>query len=177
MTIYWFPDNTVLCNFAAVNELLLLRRILDERGRWTDAVAQEAHKSTSTFPVLRSVREDGWLGEPIEVSKKNEVEEIHTIRRVVFGGGSDKPTQHLGEAQTCYIIRSWPNLAGSHWITDDRDAYDYARFQGITARRTADLMSEAIQCGYLTQQAAYEMMQKMVAADRGLWLPPSASDL
>jgi predicted nucleic acid-binding protein len=177
VTIYWFPDNTVLCNFAAVDKLPLLRRILDERGRWTDAVAQEADNSSLTLPVLRSVREDGWLGEPIEVSRKNEVEEIHTIRRVVFGGSSDKPTRHLGEAQTCYIIKNWPSFAGSHWITDDRDAYDYAKFQGITTRRTADLMSEAIQCAYLTQQSAYEIMQKMIDADRGLWLPPSASDL
>jgi hypothetical protein len=45
VTIYWFPDNTVLCNFAAVNELPLLRKILDERGRWVDAVADEARRS------------------------------------------------------------------------------------------------------------------------------------
>lgn len=149
MTTYWFPDNTVLCNFAVVDALTLLRKILDERGRWTDAVAQEADNSSSILPALRSVRTDGWLGDPVEVSKKHEVEEIHAIRRAVFGGG-DKPTKHLGEAQTCYIIKNWPSFAGSHWITDDRDAYEYARFQGIIAKRTADLMSEAVQCAYDT---------------------------
>lgn len=176
MTIYWFPDNTVLCNFAAVDQLPLLVRILDERGRWTDAVAQEAAKSSSTYPALRSIREDGWLGEPIEVSDEDEVARIDAIRRAVFGGG-DKPTKHLGEAQTCYIIKHWPSYADSHWITDDRDAYEYAKFQGIRARRTADLISEAVQCAYLTQRAAYEMLQKIADSGRALWLPPSASEL
>jgi hypothetical protein len=34
MTLYWFPDNTVLCNFAAVDGLALLEQILRGRGRW-----------------------------------------------------------------------------------------------------------------------------------------------
>lgn len=176
MTTYWFPDNTVLCNFAAVDALPLLRLVLDERGRWTDAVAQEADRSSATFPALRSVRKDGWLGEPIEVDNRDEVARIDAIRRAVFGGG-DKPTQHLGEAQTCYIIKHWPGYGGSHWITDDRDAYEYARFQGITTRRTADLMSEAVECAHLSRSAAYELLHKMADSDRCLWLPPSSSDL
>lgn len=40
MTRYcWFPDNTVLCNFSAVGSLSLLEKVLDGRGRWTQAVA------------------------------------------------------------------------------------------------------------------------------------------
>ncbi|MGH3277686.1 MAG: hypothetical protein ACRDNW_00920 [Trebonia sp.] len=41
MTEHLFPDNTVLCNFAAVNRLDLLKSVLGGRGRWTEAVAYE----------------------------------------------------------------------------------------------------------------------------------------
>lgn len=33
-----FPDNTVLCNFAAIERLDLLIGWLRGRGRWTEAV-------------------------------------------------------------------------------------------------------------------------------------------
>lgn len=39
-----FPDNTVLCNFAAVDQLSLLRNWLLDRGRWSEAVAAEASR-------------------------------------------------------------------------------------------------------------------------------------
>ncbi|GAA2490405.1 hypothetical protein GCM10010406_28160 [Streptomyces thermolineatus] len=44
MRTWWFPDNTVLCNFAAVDRLPLLEKVLDGRGRWTQAVAHEARR-------------------------------------------------------------------------------------------------------------------------------------
>lgn len=94
----------------------------------------------------------------------------------MFGGG-DKPTKHLGEAQTCYVIEHRAGLSGAHWITDDIDAYEYARFKGITTRRTADLISEAVQCGYVTQRNGYVILEKMADSGQGLWLPPSADDL
>ena len=53
MTDYLFPDNTVLCNFAAVNRLDLIKSVLDGRGRWTEAVAYEASRSASKLPALR----------------------------------------------------------------------------------------------------------------------------
>ena len=37
-----FPDNTVLCNFAAVERLDLLRDWLRGRGRWTEGEDQAA---------------------------------------------------------------------------------------------------------------------------------------
>ena len=52
MTEHLFPDNTVLCNFAAVNRLDLLRSVLGGRGRWTEAVAYEASRSAAKLPPL-----------------------------------------------------------------------------------------------------------------------------
>ena len=50
MTAFWFPDNTVLRNFAAVKRLDLLESVLAGRGRWTAAVAYEATASTRFLP-------------------------------------------------------------------------------------------------------------------------------
>ena len=67
MTEAFFPDNTVLCNFAAVDRVHLLRSVLGERGRWTEAVAYEASRSAAHLRALAGLAVDGWLSEPVEV--------------------------------------------------------------------------------------------------------------
>ena len=61
MTDAFFPDNTVLCNFGAVDRVDLLRSVLGERGRWTEAVAYEASRSAAHLRALTSLAADGWL--------------------------------------------------------------------------------------------------------------------
>lgn len=73
MNQFLFPDNTVLCNFAAVDQLDLLKAVLDGRGRWTEAVAYEATRSAAVLPALRALAESGWLDEPIEISDETDV--------------------------------------------------------------------------------------------------------
>ncbi|WP_075978138.1 hypothetical protein [Actinokineospora bangkokensis] len=51
MNTFLFSDNTVLCNFAAVDRLDLLESALNQRGRWTEAVAYEASRSASSLPA------------------------------------------------------------------------------------------------------------------------------
>ena len=55
MTEAFFPDNTVLCNFAAVDRIDLLRSVLSEHGRWTEAVAYEASRSAAHLRSLASL--------------------------------------------------------------------------------------------------------------------------
>lgn len=45
MSALIFPDNTVLCNFAAVERIDLLMDWLRGRGRWCAAVHREASDS------------------------------------------------------------------------------------------------------------------------------------
>ena len=106
MTEPLFPDNTVLCNFAAVDRLDLLRSVLGGRGRWTEAVAYEASRSAAMLPpLLRLAGKDGWTNR--SRSPTRQTGEIERIRRAVFGGTDDQPLKHLGEAQTCYVIKNW----------------------------------------------------------------------
>jgi len=177
MTEYLFPDNTVLCNFAAVDRLDLLRSVLGGRGRWTEAVAYEAHRSAAKLPPLRTLPSEGWLDEPIEISDPKDIQKIARIRRAVFDGTDDKPLKHLGEAQTCYVIKNWPSFAGSWWISDDRDALRYARFQSITTRETIDIVSIAVADGDIGAAEAFTLMNQMADCDRCLRLPKSAEEL
>jgi predicted nucleic acid-binding protein len=149
--IYWFPDNTVLINFACVSRLDLLEEILRGRGRWTEAIADEAQRSARFYPELSNVVRGAWLGEPIEVADREDQIAIERVRRAAFGGSAHEPRKHLGEAQTCHVIRTNPEFAASFWITDDYDAAEYAKRQGITTLDTQGLISEGIQDDCLHQ--------------------------
>jgi hypothetical protein len=177
MTEHLFPDNTVLCNFAAVDRLDLLMSVLGGRGRWTEAVAYEASNSAAKLPPLLRLASEGWLAEPIEITDPADVQKIERIRRAVFGGTDDQPLKHLGEAQTCYVIKNWESFAGSWWISDDGDAIRYARFQNITTRETIDIFSIAVADGDIGAAEAFGLMKQMAARDRHLRLPKSAEDL
>lgn len=172
-----FPDNTVLCNFAAVERLDLLKTVLDGRGRWTTAVAVEARRSALTLPALEMVPVEGWLGEPIEIDDFAEIHQVDQIRRKAFGGTRKHRTKHLGEAESCYVIQNWASFAGSEWISDDRDALRYARKQGIPTRETIDLMRAAVACDCITFESAFALMLHMSACDRHPRLPKCAADL
>jgi hypothetical protein len=177
MTEFLFPDNTVLCDFAAVDHLDLLRSILGGRGRWAEAVAYEASRSERYLPALASLKTESWLGDPIEVTDDTDIQQIERIRRAVFGGTDDRPLQHLGEAQSCHLILNWAEFAGSWWITNDRDALRHARFKGITTRETIDLMSIAVSNGDISARDAFDLMRLMADAGRSLRLPRSAAEL
>ncbi len=177
MTQHLFPDNTVLCNFAAVNRLDLLKSVLGRRGRWTEAVAYEASRSAAKLPPLLTLPSEGWLDDPIEISKASDIRKINQIRRAVFGGTDGEPLKHLGEAQTCYVIKNWASFAGSWWISDDREALRYARFQNITTRETIDIVKIAVADGDISVPDAFGLMNQMADSDRYLRLPKSAEEL
>jgi predicted nucleic acid-binding protein len=177
VSVFLFPDNTVLCNFAAVDRLDLLQAVLNGRGRWTATVAYEAGRSARFLPALGGIATEGWLEEPIEITAEPDVQRVNRVRRAVFGGTDDAPLKHLGEAETCFVIKEWTAFAGSWWISDDREALRYARFQGITTYETIDLMSMAVVSGDISEQRAFDVMIRMCEKGRSLRLPRSASAL
>ncbi len=177
MAEFLFPDNTVLCNFAAVDRLDLLRAALNERGRWTEAVAYEASRSEAVLPALATLKTDPCLGDPIEIADEKDMLRVERIRRAVFGGTDAEPLRHLGEAQTCHLILNVKEFAGSWWISDDAEALRYARFQHITTRETLDIVRIAVVNGDISASSGFKLMQEMTDRDRHLTLPKSADDL
>lgn len=177
MAEFLFPDNTVLCNFAAVDRLDLLKAALNERGRWTEAVAYEATRSEAILPTLAGLRTDPYLGDPIEIIDEADIQRVERIRRAVFGGTDAEPLRHLGEAQTCYVILNVKEFADSWWISDDAEALRYARFQGITTRETIDIIREAVVNGDISASSGFSLMREMADRGRHLTLPKAAVDL
>lgn len=174
MNTCWFPDNTVLCNFACVARSDLLKAVLDGRGRWTEAVADEAAMSARVLPDLQSVLTGGWMGHPIEVNDATEIRKIELTRRQVFGGSEDEPRKHLGEAQTCFILLNRAEYRGSLWISDDRDALNYARGRGLVVKQTFDLISEAVSVGMISRSEGYATLLLMKQKGNSLTVPRSA---
>jgi hypothetical protein len=54
MTALFFPDNTVLINFAMINRMDLLERLANGNGAWCATVAAECRKSAD-FPGLAAM--------------------------------------------------------------------------------------------------------------------------
>ncbi|WP_063895245.1 hypothetical protein [Streptomyces sp. Root369] len=177
MSDFLFPDNTVLCNFAAVERLDLLRAVLAGRGKWTAAVSREARKSAEQLPALHDLRQQGWLGEAIRVTAPDDVENVGHLRTAVFGGQADRYLQHLGEAETCHIIQRWPQFSGAWWISDDKSALEYAIGQGIMTAETLDVMQLAVKAGFVAAEDGFALMQKMRQLNRYPRLPQSVADL
>jgi hypothetical protein len=166
-----FPDNTVLCNFAAVHRLDLLQGFLRGRGRWTEAVAGEARASARVLPDLAMVDSQGWLGEPVQIDEPDAVTGVEHLRRDVFGGTATQPLKHLGEAQTCFLLRGDKKWQGAWWVSDDRDALDFARFQGITTLETIDVVRHLVADRDVQVHQALDMMRAMAGSGRHLRLP------
>jgi hypothetical protein len=162
-----------MINFAVVGRIDLLETVLRGRGRWTEAVEQEARKSGQYYPALG--KSTAWLGQPIEVNDLFEIRQIEGIRRAVFGGSSIRPLQHLGEAQTCYLLRFRTEFRESLWLSDDRDAIAYAKHQGIVTRETWEVVAEAVAMGDINADDGYALVEEMSSSDRGLRVP-SRSD-
>ncbi|WP_020575678.1 hypothetical protein [Actinopolymorpha alba] len=177
MTAFCFPDNTVLCNFACVDSLPLLAKILDGRGRWVEAIAFEAKRSANIHPSLASISVEGWLGDPVEITDRHDIARIERLRRAVFGGRAGEPLRHLGEAQTCHVIQHWSEFAGSSWVSDDRESLRYARLVGIPALDTADLIGVAIADDYLSRSEGFLLLQRMVIAGRHPRVPTHPAHL
>lgn len=178
MAVLVFPDNTVLCNFACIARTDALVAHLRGRGRWVEAVAHEASQSAGHLPDLSLlVGEASPMGEPIRIEDPADIAAVERLRRIVFGGMADQPLQHLGEAQTCHLLQADPQLRGSTWVTDDRDAYRYAAQQGLTARTTVDLVQAMVADSDLDASAAHRMLLAIDDVRPGLDIPARPDDL
>jgi hypothetical protein len=61
------------------------------------------------------------------------------------------------------------------WISDDREALRFARFQKIATRETIDIMSIAVADGDISAPDAFDLMNQMADSDRYLRFPVRAS--
>lgn len=169
-------DTCTLINFAAVQELDLLEATLRGRSHWTQAVEQETHRFVHTMPVLRPLIEGKWLGEALELDSTSDHEEVERLR-AALGGTSTRPLEHLGEAESIRAILSRSQLKGAVLLTDDRDAAELAQFRGLMTWDTPRLLADAFHMGEVRHPAAYNILVRMRAAERGVRVPANCRDV
>ena len=157
------PDTTVLCCFAAVDRLDVVRTVLAGRGRWTEAVRFEVGRSAHHLPALADVEPDGWLGEPVAPAGEVEVLGVQNLRRVVFRGTD--------------LIQHRDEFSGAVWLSGDRDSLRYARGQGIEAADTMDVVRAAVGLGLLTPDDGFDLLRAMEREGRKLRQPVSVGEL
>jgi predicted nucleic acid-binding protein len=178
MATCWFPDNSVIINFAVVDRLDLLRSSLRGQGRVVEAVHYEIGQSQSRVPNLHKLDREDWFGEAIRIDDEHAQQAVESMRKIRFGGEDSKPREHLGESQTLHVLRTDPEYSGSVWITEDRGAFRVAKAMGLIARDTRDLLEELVAFGELAAQAAFEIAVQMDRAGRPLMrMPTTVRDL
>jgi predicted nucleic acid-binding protein len=77
--------------------------------------------------------------------------------------------QHLGEAQTIYHLSAIEPSAV--FATDDRDAYNTAQRRSLHVIDTPDILIKSYEAGLLGCPEAYELLNKMAIAGRGVVVP------
>lgn len=177
MPVHWFPDNSLICNFAAVDELELLRTSLHGSGRIVEAVEYEIGRSAQRVRNLVRLDTTAWFGEAISFEDERDITAIEIMRRTRFGGDDTAPLEHLGESQTLHLLRTRPEFAGSVWMSEDGGALRVARTMGIVTRDTRAVLEELVAFGEISAVRAFEIAVAMVGTDRPvLRMPGSARD-
>lgn len=122
------------------------------RGRWCATVAKECTRSSS-YPGLQELsRAHAIFGTPLYPETGAERLEVQHLR-VELASPGDKPTAHLGEAETLAIIGSRPVLAGV-FVTDDGAAIRLANSHKVRVVTTWDLIRTLVRAGRVTEDDA-----------------------
>lgn len=131
----FFPDNTVLINFAHIGRVTLLGDLLPTR-QWCNTVAVECGKSAG-YPGLADLNNaPAVFGAALEPDRAERID-TEVLRQQMAQPG-DRITAHQGEAETIAIIQR-RNIAAV-FATDDNGAAAYARANNILVVSTWDLI-------------------------------------
>lgn len=120
------PDASALRHILADGMVDLARDTWDGDAHWTEAVAAD-------LPPAQQHRLD-WLPEPIEVSEPEEIATVERMRRAVFGGAPERPTDYLDQAQILFVITSYPTWQDAVWISAEPAVLDFARRRKLSCR-------------------------------------------
>jgi predicted nucleic acid-binding protein len=156
--VLFFPDNTVLVNFAIVRRIDLLETLANGNGRWCLTVSAECDKSARIEGLedLRQVRR--FLGNPLIPTA---IERVTTnVLRDAMARPGDDPHKHLGEAETVAIVTSRTMTSAVIFVSDDGSALDLAAAHGIRVTDTWGLLALAVRVRKVTdsQRISYESL-------------------
>lgn len=164
MPDFFFPDNTVLVNFAHIQRMDLLKKLLNGKGKWCATVAQECDRSSNVSGLATMKYAQSIFGEPLY--PENQVEYLHVVLlRGQITQPYDPPEKSLGEAETLAIM-SRRFMAG-YFITDDKEAARLARQNNITVVSTWDLLKLAVNAKLVDVDTLWGYVQTLGTLGRG----------
>ena len=169
-------DTCSLVNFAVMGRVDLLEATLLGRAHWTQAVEYEVRMMASGIQTLKLIVDGGWLGHAIELDTPQDRTAV-TAFRAFLGGTSDRPLQHLGEAESIQAVLSRSHLRDAVLLTDDHDATLLANSKQVRVWNTAALLADAFQRGDIGHPAAYELLRSMRQVGRGVHVPSNCRDV
>ncbi|TFD79415.1 hypothetical protein [Cryobacterium fucosi] len=159
----FFPDNTVLNNFAIIRLMDELGELIGDRGCWCATVANECAKGV-TKPGLEDMAKAPSIFGDALYPVGAEYTDTQTIRERMLKPG-DTDTDHLGEAETIAIM-SHRRMRG-FFVTDDRDAAREAKAEGIGVVSTWDILRLMVRGGRMTLGDFHIHATTLVNASRG----------
>jgi predicted nucleic acid-binding protein len=158
-----FPDNTGLINFAIINRMDLLERLANGNGRWCATVETECAESAKLpgLAALDGARE--IFGEPL-FPDEAEHQDLRVLRDQLAAPG-DRPTQHLGEAETLAIVLR--RQLRCFFVTDDGGAARLATKNGIPVVDTWHLLKVAHRKAWLDADTLWGYVLTIEGQGRG----------
>src|SRR5215470_9999491 len=123
MTFPRLVDAVTLRHFGVTEHLAVLEHVLSPcpQPRWTQTIRNEILAGFGFGqPGCSNVLSASFLGEPHEIATAD-LAGVMRIR-VALGGEPGRPTEHLGEAESIFLVDKLHDA----FITDDRAAYDFA---------------------------------------------------
>jgi predicted nucleic acid-binding protein len=157
VTFLLFPDNTVLVNFALVSRTALLETLLAGYGRWTVTIAAECADGAWRSGLEDMALAGRFLGKPIVPTQGERI--VTQLIRARLAGLTDKPTDHLGEAETFAVISS--RALNAVFVTDDVRAARLARALELRTLSTAEVFKLAVHTKYLTADEAWNHVEDL----------------
>lgn len=163
-----FIDTNTLASFALTKRLDLLRRCVEgHQPHWTEAVHDEVTAGSNRIETLfmEDVLQLTWIGEYWSPSLTDQTELQHLI--VALNGGYTG-TSHHGEAES---ILAAMKLNG-RFVTDDREAYEFAKLKGLVCYDSVAILQEGISLGSTTADEAWAAVESMLDAGRKISVGP-----
>jgi predicted nucleic acid-binding protein len=165
-----FPDNTALINFALINRMDLLGRLANGNGRWCATVATECEESAKRPGLAALGGAGGIFGQPV-FPNQAELHDIHVLRDQLASPG-DRPTQHLGAAETIAIIVR--RQLSCFFASDDRSAARLAARNSIRVVGTWHLLKVAHRIEWIDADTFWGYVRTLEGHGRGA--PPGVWD-
>ncbi|AYF97186.1 hypothetical protein [Protaetiibacter intestinalis] len=170
--MFLFPDTTVLCNFAAVRRMPLLREFLGDRGRWVQSVEGEVKRGVAIHQDLELVVSEDWFGAAVSATKRGEIARIERFRTLHMFGDPTKPLQHLGESET-FVVLNRAEFKGAAFLTDDFDAHRIFDGFDVPVLDTRDVIESLVAWNSLSASEGFDICEEMAAKQRTLRRPPA----